>query len=91
MRYKNKIPREGDTRIITRYLYFPLRVFDETTDIEEVRWFERAAWLEKYEYDWDGPCWYRIKFIDDTSPLTPVEIAKWRMEHELKKPWWKFW
>lgn len=40
---KDNAPKIGDTRVVTRFLVFPMTIGNDT------RWLELATWIEKYE------------------------------------------
>lgn len=42
MRIKHTKPTVGDTRTISKFLWFPLTIGNET------RWFETTTWTERY-------------------------------------------
>lgn len=44
MKWMSKKPQLGDMRTITRFLLFPKRIN------REVRWLEKATWVELYRY-----------------------------------------
>ena len=61
---KIRIQIDGDERIITKFLWFPVSIGNET------RWLERASIKQRLEYRFDTTCgaeWYEcvnIKFIN---------------------------
>ena len=59
-----KLPRQDDTRIKTRFLFFP-----KTIGYEK-RWLEFATWYEKY-YE---PFWESESWIDDS--MIPIQGFK---------------
>lgn len=53
MRYKIKYPKDGETRVVTKFLWFP-----QTIGFEE-RWLERASWKEVF-----SKCPLGLTFLD---------------------------
>lgn len=43
MRIKHAKPNVGDTRTVTKFLWFPM-----TIGGDETRWFETTTWTERY-------------------------------------------
>ena len=53
--------REGDQRIITRFLFLPTVALN-TDGVREMRWLERATVLQRFEYaGWAGGADWRNK------------------------------
>ena len=61
-------PQYGSTRIVSRFLIFPVTIGNET------RWLERARIKQEYKqggYAEDGDYWSDEEFIIDDSDLVP--------------------
>ena len=62
MRWKKEKTKDGETRIINKFLIFPKTINRET------RWLEKASWVEKWGY-WgaaeDGPGWAYIDWLEN--------------------------
>lgn len=66
MRFRNKKSpyKIGEKRIVTKFLFFPVTIKDET------RWFEKVTLEEEYEYGQDittgssWEYWRPIRWID---------------------------
>ena len=60
-------PQYGSTRIVSRFLIFPVTIGNET------RWFERARIKQEYKQGhWDTPDrWVNREFVIDDSDLVP--------------------
>lgn len=48
----------GERRIVTKFLWFPKRIGNEE------RWLEKASWVEKYIFHWDGNDWFAVDWLD---------------------------
>ena len=55
-------PKEKDTRLVTKFLFFP-KIIDR-----QIRWLERATWKEIYWFRIDtlmiGFGWEALKWVD---------------------------
>jgi hypothetical protein len=54
-----ELPKDGEKRKKTKFLWFPMTIDDET------RWLERTTWIEKYynlPYYWG---WRPYEWIDE--------------------------
>ena len=66
---KRRRPKTGGTRIIERFLFFPLTIGKET------RWLERVRILERYDayplilYPEYVSHWESVKFVDKPKPI----------------------
>lgn len=54
-------PKIGTTRVITKFLWFPCKIDEET------RWLERTTIIQKYCNWWDTNKykWVNERFLDD--------------------------
>ena len=57
MRFKINIPKRGDTRIKSKFLWFPKWIS------EEIRWLEYVTWEDFYVAD--SGTWYARNWIDE--------------------------
>lgn len=55
-----KVPRSGDTRIITRFAYFPIEAGGEKRWLEVVR-IKQRCWIGRLS---DKVYWYNQEFVD---------------------------
>lgn len=62
MRFSNKIPELGDTRVVTRFLWF-LETIRSLTH-KETRWLETASWIETYDSFKSGDSWWPKDWLD---------------------------
>lgn len=61
MRWRTKTPRNGEVRLISKFLYFPLRIHGET------RWWERVALRQEFRvgvHVTDRTGWISTNFKD---------------------------
>lgn len=70
MRWKTKLYKDGDTRIIKKFLIFPSSQINEDEGIEELRWLETARIRQIYRVytDWEfSTCsyWEDVEFVDE--------------------------
>ena len=64
MRRVKTEPRAGDTRQRSAFLWLPLTIRGDL--LQETRWMEKAAWMEKAESDQEsGLYWVAVGFIDE--------------------------
>ena len=67
MRWFAKVrPCHGQTRVRIGFLFVPLTAHlkEDSDDVLETRWLERAAWREKYSATWGDPYWYPLHWED---------------------------
>jgi len=66
MRFKKPVPKDGEERVVTKFLWLPKTLRLPKTLDQERRWLERASWLQKalhftdgygYYYEWNDVCW----------------------------------
>ena len=60
MRFPKRKPKPRDTRIKTKFLFFPLKIDDET------RWLEISSYQQEYIYcsTFTPSKWYNICWVD---------------------------
>lgn len=63
-------PSVGDTRFVSRFLWWPLELLASRLNKEQVRWLERATIYQEYiscpTYDDRSKCrWRDISFLDE--------------------------
>lgn len=49
------LPKDGDTREKTKFLWLPKEIN------QEIRWLEYARWQERYYYSWEPIKWINQK------------------------------
>jgi len=54
-------PKDGDIRVRTRFLIFPLTLNGET------RWLERVTIKEIFQRSYDGSWWYPVAWVDEET------------------------
>lgn len=59
MRFKCRIPEDGDVRERTRFLLFPKWIDGE------IRWLEKATWQESYLSNYTGSGWIETIWINN--------------------------
>ena len=59
-----KLPKRGDTRIVTKFLFLPVIALNLKTDRHERRWLITATILQQYETYMDENWWENKWFID---------------------------
>ena len=58
-------PTPGDTRVIKKFAFFPIGIFNEETKLNEWKWFEYCTIKQKYFVSYDGTSsWENIEFLD---------------------------
>jgi len=67
--------REGDTRIVKRFLIFPVSIHGET------RWCETVYVKQRYEEGYDCNYWKWLEWIDPVSVVT----IKSTLKNNIKK------
>ena len=62
MKFRKHIPIDGERKIVTKFLWFPIAV--NYIDHWQIRWLEKATIEYKYE-NCCGDCWWTpYRFID---------------------------
>jgi len=56
--FNRPYPKDGDTRIVTRFLLFPYRLNDET------RWLETVRVKQQYTWSWYEGWWYGKEWVE---------------------------
>ncbi len=51
----------GEKRIISKFLWLPKRILNET------RWLEKTSWIEEYVLHWDVNFWFAKSWLDHTN------------------------
>lgn len=62
MKFKKHIPRNGEIKTITKFLWLPLSI--DKLDHWETRWLEKVTIEYQYQCYWDDEGWVPIRFID---------------------------
>jgi hypothetical protein len=60
MRRKQRLPKPGSKRTVTKFLWGPRTLSTSPRPYveKETRWLERATWLEEFYYGiWKPVCW----------------------------------
>lgn len=63
----SRTPDYGDRRVRTGFLWFPRKAENLKTELQEIRWLEKAIWTEKFirrSARQGRPTWY-LDFWND--------------------------
>lgn len=65
MKWLRKLePKDGQTRLVTRFLLWPKTMRLEAGKQKETRWLETASWVEEYDQGWDYDIWIERYWSD---------------------------
>ena len=60
MKWQNSAhPKDGDTRVVTRFLFLPCRIENES------RWLEIASVKQEYVWGWYEGWWVNTEWVGD--------------------------
>lgn len=68
MRWSEKpIPKHSGTRVVTRFLWFPLTIKGET------RWLEKVSYRQSYSGSCYNPGWDGMEWLDNVHLKEPEQ------------------
>ena len=69
MRWKRKMEVQGNSRTITKFLFFPTKIFDFVTMHDDIRWLEKATILQEYRSTRSGGRWKNLRWVDKKDEI----------------------